>query len=30
MASATPRWTTLTLDCSDAELLASFYVDLLG
>ena len=30
----TPRpgitWTTVTLDCSDAETLASFYADLLG
>lgn len=24
------RWTTLTLDCSDAEALAAFYADLFG
>lgn len=31
MTMSTPiRWTTLTLDCVDAESLASFYVALLG
>jgi predicted enzyme related to lactoylglutathione lyase len=31
MANRGPiKWTTLTLDCSDAEVLASFYADLFG
>ena len=31
MRRSTPtRWTTLTLDCSDADALASFYADLFG
>lgn len=31
MASGVPiTWTTVTLDCSDAELLGSFYADLFG
>lgn len=30
MRRGTIRWTTLTLDCSDADALASFYADLFG
>jgi predicted enzyme related to lactoylglutathione lyase len=28
--SAQVRWTTVTIDCSDAEVLGTFYADLLG